>query len=619
MSSSNNSMRPRVAMAVAIAAALALSGAGPALAQSGAGPMILVPPPGAQRVPPPAATPPLQAPSTQVPSAQAPSTLVPAPSTGQFLRLPADPGLRPAQAPIMPQPGSVAVESLAPLDPGSAGILTSDQSGLPADMWQGTPRARAIDLVRAIPSTLPSPSARSLARRLLATQAALPEGTEPGLLGARAAKLLELGYAADALALIQKAPGADRARDAGLLQAQVDAAFLAGDDDAACAGATALAGLDDRPATLKPLIYCRTLAKDGPGAQLAIDLWRDSGDSDPAFVALLPAIAGGGRASLPGDAALTPLTLAMARRAGAELPGAGQLPVALLPGIARGSGPLEQRVLAAEKAEALGLLATADLVALYAQATPARDKPKGWLARANAVTAALAEGDPARRLLRVTEALDAAAPDHLRATVGRALGGALTGLRPEDAPIPAAPVVARGLIAAGNMPRAFDWLNALRLRARGEADAAFAVLDLWPLFQVADGGQRFPWGLESPGRWIRGQAELPDRALRGWTAFQLMAAFGWDVGPQAMTLLAAAAQPTVTCGPAASDSFGTVEPGIRVAEIAARAVTVVASSSDMTGIGTFCGADRAVQALVRVGLEQEARMLAAEIALAAGL
>jgi len=155
--------------------------------------------------------------------AQAPPA--PAPAKPEPLAPPAPAATAPAPTPTAPQaddatslpPPDVAVTAttLAPVDTDWIGTLGDAAHPLPQTMWQGTPRPL---VAAALPRLQPtgSPVLQDLSRRLLLSNAIAPQGADPPdgpSLGAlRVSRLMALGDADDALALIKALPTSMAAR-----------------------------------------------------------------------------------------------------------------------------------------------------------------------------------------------------------------------------------------------------------------------------------------------------------------------------------------------------------------------------------------------------------------------
>ena len=69
----------------------------------------------------------------------------------------------------------IRVEKLQDVDPDSLGLLSEEQGGLGAAMWQGTSRGQAQALMDKLPTSTPSPSVRNLSRQVLLSNAVAPQ------------------------------------------------------------------------------------------------------------------------------------------------------------------------------------------------------------------------------------------------------------------------------------------------------------------------------------------------------------------------------------------------------------------------------------------------------------
>ena len=123
-------------------------------------------------------------------------------------------------------PRGVMVEELKAQDPELAGTLGPDNGGLPADLWQGLPRADVEALVAGIPAGLTSPALRDAASSLLLTSAdGLGSGEKTRDFAAlRAEALLRIGNADGADALRNVAPAV--LEDEGAALAWLEMQFL---------------------------------------------------------------------------------------------------------------------------------------------------------------------------------------------------------------------------------------------------------------------------------------------------------------------------------------------------------------------------------------------------------
>ena len=173
---------------------------------------------------------------------------------------------------------------VSPLDspsPDPVGLLSSEMTGLPDDLWARSDSATLEQLVAArAPLTLPALT--GFRRILLLAEAEAPIGAGPqgDLFLARVDALLDQAALEQALALLQAA-GPD---DPTLFRRYFDVALLTGTEDRACQIMAA------RPAiapTYPARIFCLARRGDWPAAALTLNTHRVLGDVSEAEDALL--------------------------------------------------------------------------------------------------------------------------------------------------------------------------------------------------------------------------------------------------------------------------------------------------------------------------------------------
>ena len=145
-------------------------------------------------------------------------------------------------------------------------------TGLPAQLWRGTPIGTARAVLPLLSAKPLSPAAAALARRVLATGAPGPQGSvgDVALAGARASALIALGDVASAARVLDRAPGLDR--NADLARAAAESALLAGDTARACAIAGQLTAGRGEAYWLRLRAFCQAQAGQTAQAQLTFDL-----------------------------------------------------------------------------------------------------------------------------------------------------------------------------------------------------------------------------------------------------------------------------------------------------------------------------------------------------------
>lgn len=383
----------------------------------------------------------------------------------------------------------IQTETLAAVDSSWAGTLGLGDGALPRDMWSTTPRslvATALPLLQ--PTT--SPVLQELTRRLLLSDAIAPRGQDPAgapsLVDRRVERVLAFGYG-DGTALVAALPqnNASEAFDRDTVELRVVAADL----DGACNGAGERVRRYGTRWWSEALIGCQALTGAYDQASLGLSAMREQkADRDAVFETLINAILGH-RGKL--DKLPDPSPFRMALLAAAKLPlppdalanaGAGALAVVAT----SDKAPIASRLAAGERAEALGALPPAGLGLVYG-AVEAKPDEQGALLKSGKLP-----DDPRSRALlynlartRAPGARRVAALAPLIADAGRR--GAFIGVARLIAPLVAelqpspdlqsfARDAARVLLATGAYDRAAPWI-ALAGRPELRLIANFAQAD----------------------------------------------------------------------------------------------------------------------------------------------
>jgi hypothetical protein len=581
---------------------------------------------------------------------------------------------QPAGGDSLPAQG-VYQQGLDSLDPSSPGILTQANGGFPAGLWQGTDRRALVALMPRMPVGKGSPAMRSLAERLLLTEAQVPQGNTRNVYDvfqARIDRLVAAGYAAEVADLFSRVP--EKIPDARLAHARVDALLLTGEAAVACDEALSANQRSEETSWLETVAYCKLIQGDGDGAGFTADMLRETGADDPDFFAMLawlgqPEEARGDKPKLANTQPLTPLKLVMLKAVGVAV-AASTLdrasPLVLVAVANDESLPPETRLEAAERAARVGAIGARDLAAAYAAGTidPARladplaaaSGMPGGPGGALLYQAAMQASDPIVRLkilqtiwarakadgtylLAARVNVEAAkallpppAPEPAAAPVDAAgADGAPVPLAPGTMPAvpepPAAPPelvdaardIVRALLAAGEVDVARHWYDMVRDKAAaGDPNATAAQAQLWPLMVVADAKT----GFEESGfeGWWQGQMAQPriDRSRHGTVLMAVLEGLGQPV------------QQSFWGGlyDGADAGEGALPPlpvwrGLVAAGDAGRLGETVLLSLVVLGDGGPGGANPAalvdvLKALEKVGLQRDARALALEALIAAG-
>lgn len=515
-------------------------------------------------------------------------------------------------------------------DPEAAGLMEAANGGFAFDMWAGSDRRLVEHLLARLPVGVTSRTVNSLARRLLLSAAAVPQGpAAANFLALRIERLAAMGDGVSVNHMMRATPA--ELDDATLAQTRLDALLLTADFVGACAQARDLIRQDDLPYWEKVLIFCHALNANHAAAAFGVELLRERGvDDDPALEALLAAMAGADNITLDSLPNPTALHLAMLRTARLTVP--EDAITNADPAISRAIAltatvPLDLRLRAAERAETLGSLPTETLAELYESVPftpeelsnpwPRVESDKGALSRALMYQAIQIQVVPAARaeVLRANWMLGAESDgwDGF-ATAARLTLNELLGLRPLPELVWIAGDAARALLAARRPEAAGPWIDLAKTQAGINAEAANAVSGLAPIIGFVDAAGVQPWDSERFTAWWQAQGQTPerDRHARAELLFALLLAFEREPPVEALLALLERPGPVWVRTPpeALLRQLDRAAAAVRVGETVLLALTVLDSST--SGVPGAMAVGTVVGALYRVGLEADARALAVE-------
>jgi len=182
----------------------------------------------------------------------------------------------------------------------------------------------------------------------------------------------------------------------------------------------------------------------------------------------------------------------------------------------------------------------------------------------------------------------------------------------------------RALLVAGEVERARDWYEALRIKAEAggsELGATGTLLELWPLMQVAGAGEAVPWSDNILELWWQAQLveTRAERSRRGQLLFAVLEAFDQPIDAvQWNAIYDGAIAETVKMPPLAywRGMMVAAQAG-RVGEAVLLAIAVM-GEQDASGLNPAV-LSNVLRALRMVGMEREARSLALEAVILGGI
>jgi hypothetical protein len=447
----------------------------------------------------------------------------------------------------------VQVQSLAAPDLFST---PAGEAGLAGDLWKDASPGIVRDVLPRLAAKPLSPASIDLARRVLATGANAPAGIgdDPDLGAARATALIALGDAKGADTVLDRVPGV--AGSPALSQAAAEAALITGADDKACRIGEALSVERGAAYWLRLRAFCQVLAGQHDAAQLTLSLALQQA-KDPDYARLMGAAISGtpaGAANLRNG-----LNYALSRKLGLDLQAAAATASPALKPVLKPTGDMTA-------------LAGGDLTA--------------------AQTSDLAFLRQAKGLAAFTDAAKASLPS-------------ISALTRADAPLEDPMLFARAALAAGDLATA----QAIRGRLTGDTipggatatdlallDAALAAGDGRKDSQILDGliERAAQAGPKSPTQ----------------PAALILAAFGGAMSPEARARFASLDPGKSTASAARLTALDDAAAAGRKGEAALLALSVSADAGT-AGPGPVDRA-RLVRALLKAGLEVDARALAVE-------
>ncbi len=391
-------------------------------------------------------------------------------------------------------PIKINVEKLAKIDSDSVGTLTEEHGGFGFNMWEGTNRSLVERLLPKLPVNSSSRTMRALMRRLLLSSAKSPKEVnvtgkgsssdhsnfqssdskgEGKLLVMRIERLSAMGDIDGVYDLVKVAP--NRSIDPILLKNEVDILFLSNDNSRACDLVLRQIGKIEVPYWQKASIYCQALAGNHDEANLGANLLREIGEKDEVFYGLINSLTGVEKYKITSLPNPTPLHFSMIRAAKIRLPkdvtSSGNPAVLKTIATSPNAEP-ELRVETAERAESIGVLDTEVLRQIYAGVTFTQESldnalsqaitERTALSRALLYRKAMIENIPSAKVEILSQVFKLAREVGLFQLTSRVYYKILKNLPATQDLIWFAPEAMRALLAAGDSAAAQIWLNVIK-------------------------------------------------------------------------------------------------------------------------------------------------------------
>lgn len=559
-------------------------------------------------------------------AAQPADMAAPAPDPSAPIRLGPRRAVRPDAQPAAGP--SVNVQTLESVDADSVGTLDDADGGLGIDMWNGTGRALVGRLIALLPRRVSSPAMRDLMRRLLLTRAAAPasDNREPGLFTRRVAALVAVGDRASTQALIELAPSGKV--DEQLLWTRTESWFYGYDTGNACRIVQGEAQEQKSTYWLQATAFCLALGGKTAEASLVSDILDERGEKvPPVFFTAMEAISGATPPPLESLETLTGLHLAMLRAARLPVPADAledASPAALAAVAAHPQTPAAQRLIAAEEAALLGPLKGRALFEIYGDTGIAVEDLEAALERAAAewgprsrallVRAAARYDVPAARAEVLQQAFKLARQHGGFRVVALAARPLLQGMEPADELRWFAPQAARALLATNQRAAAAGWIAL----AMGNSSAESA--DLWPLAALTRRPEDDAVTPEAVAEWWGKQDRAADGAMaRARVLFTLLEAEAMALSGSLWTDILDQTRRDDMVGPSVALRHALARAAAQQRRGETVALVLLTLGDAGPGPGNLLAVELTVRALRQIGLQDDARRIVLETAIAAGL
>ncbi len=527
---------------------------------------------------------------------------------------------------------SIEIDQLTVVTADSVGLLTEQEGGLPYSVWRGTRYETVYDLMDRLPVSTTSPALRRVMRRLLISEAALPDNTtgEGDFIAHRLEVLSAMGEVAAARELLAVTPG--RNANERLLRIESEVALNGGKFVEACGTASSVVSEGGGDYWQKLFIFCQILAGASAEADLGLALMRELGAEEDTLLLMLDSMIRGETPVLNSLSDQSPLHMAVLRSSNARLAeDAVDVPSPVILAAIASNQDLDiaTRLEAGELAAASAALPVQDHRNLYLSVPFTTDELEspistaetldGPMARALLYQAARQQTVHGAKAEAAALALEIARRDDRYASTADAFLDIIAGVAPRSDLIWFAGDAVRAFVLTGNANAAQGWLKMLELNATRSVDALDALTSLIPIVRLAS--------LQSDG--LPSQVGLGDWLITagvqdGWRQraallFSLLDNLGEPVDPGSWEILGFedAREPRALPDPALWYRLAASSNGGRVGETVLLASLVLGDGGP--GMVDSITMGHVVRSLSATGLYQEARTLAIEAAIAGGL
>lgn len=496
----------------------------------------------------------------------------------------------------------------------STGLLSAEESGLPADLWQGADRSLIAALFDRMPSYYRSATARDLARRLLLSASRIPDGrvSDTALLAQRLQLLLTMGEAQSVIGLAEATGGS--IADPEVAEPLAEAQFVLGETESACDTVEAMVRGGADGYWQQASVFCDLRSNRRADAELMRSLITESGALDSRFRDLADAMGDGVSATVEAGPDMRALHLAMVKAApSASLTRAGDLPPHLAAVVAA-SPDFDPAARIAAGEHAIAYAGLSPSLVMLAYDSPGAERSNS--AYRGPITSAMQNPEVTGRAEALTELWRRAGEAGERDIAAGYAAGFLDKLEPSSSLTFLAPAATRMAMLRGEYETAAAWGRVLRRGASGaDGESLRANTAFYPLAQVA--GME-PTDGQKLGLWWSATSGEPEREARVLRVVMALDALGRPADPGLWADL---------LEDIGGDMPGVPDPALwrQLVMASGAGQTGIVLQSSLALIGTGRAADldpvtlsTVVGALRRAGLTGMARQLAVEAVIAQG-
>ncbi len=404
------------------------------------------------------------------------------------------------------QDTEITTDDLSAAGAGTIGTMTLETGGLSVEMWADSNLERIKFLLSRVDLSQASPAIRALVRKIMLTEARLPDGASEddnqAIFAERVRILFEMG---DVIALEQLMERLSQTASRifpGYVRINLGQLLLRDGLEAGCAapGREAPAPEFGREWVGKVNAACANLGEAGPEGEVQLQLAVDLDPDDTLFPQLMARLRGESDEApeLEGTLKLDPLHIALMEKTGIALEPrhlAYVTPDALV-GLARsGRAPALVRAMAAEQAMAWGIITPQDVRVIYNQLAlqagageiTAPPEAEDTLNRAREFARLAQALDPSGRGRDVIRMLERAKAEQSLRITALVYADMAARIAPGPDTIIHGATVLRALILTGRNDEARIWHTAIVNEARSGLGVALRQLfEVWPLL-VASG------------------------------------------------------------------------------------------------------------------------------------